>query len=113
MKELIIKKLTSRKFISIFLVEVVGIMTLIFGAGNPVTVITGGLLSVVAAVVYCITEGKVDATALQKETMDNLSLVMDVIAKVGDDNVPDGEIHTEGEHLAGNEKDSESPNLTD
>ena len=113
MKELI-KKLTSRKFISVFLVELVGILTLVLGAENPVTVITGGLLSVVAAVVYCITEGKVDAAALQKEATENLSFVMSVIANTGkdevdcEDNEPDGEILTEGENSTGSEADGES-----
>ena len=103
MKELIIKKLTSRKFISIFLVEVAGVLTLVFGAGNPVTVIVGSALAVIAAVVYCITEGSVDATALQKEATDNLSLVMSVIANAGKgegegaDSETNGENHTESE----------------
>lgn len=68
----ILKKLTSRKF----WVAVAGVATgiaLMLGAdGNEINTVTGSVTALISAVVYIVTEGKIDAAgALPAEKEEN------------------------------------------
>lgn len=64
-KQVLIRKLTSRKFIISAISALAGVVVSIIGHAYEVTVIAGMLMSVVPAVVYCIMEGKIDAASVK------------------------------------------------
>lgn len=61
MKNDLIKKFTSRKFIVTAISLIAGIITMIFGHNETVEVISSAAMIVVPAIVYCFMEGKIDA----------------------------------------------------
>ena len=78
MKQNLITKFTSRKFLTALAAELTGIVTMILGANNPVAVIIGGIITAAATIVYCIVEGKLDSTSLKSLT----NTVTEVIDKL-------------------------------
>ena len=60
-KELLLQKLTSRKFLISALSAVAGICALIFGESHAVSTVMGAMMVIVPSVVYCIMEGRIDA----------------------------------------------------
>ncbi len=60
-KELLLQKLTSRKFIISALSAIAGICALIFGESHAISTVMGAMMVIVPSVVYCIMEGRVDA----------------------------------------------------
>lgn len=80
-KKDIIKKLTSRKFIVAAITLVSGIVTVIVGHEEAVTTIAGALMSIIPAIVYCVTEGRVDAAAVKAVT----DTVSEVVQKLEHD----------------------------
>ncbi|MBE6662822.1 MAG: hypothetical protein E7606_06080 [Ruminococcaceae bacterium] len=60
-KNTLIQKLTSRKFLLSALAALAGVCALIFGENATVQTVMGALMVILPAVVYCITEGKIDA----------------------------------------------------
>ena len=64
-KEKIIKKITSRKFIVSIITLISGI-ALLFGAdGDTVETLSAAAMILVPTLVYCITEGRLDESALK------------------------------------------------
>lgn len=61
MNSKLLQKLTSRKFIMSALAALAGIFALIFGENEVVQIVTGALMVILPSVIYCITEGKIDA----------------------------------------------------
>lgn len=93
MKKTILEKLTSRKFIVTAITAIAGIITMIIGENEIVQIIASALMVVVPTVVYCITEGVidaksvatiVDATADAAEKLGADEKVVDAIEKVGE-----------------------------
>ena len=68
MKEKLIKKLTSRKFIVTIITAITGIITLFIGENEVVQTIAGAAMTIVPTVVYCLMEGTIDAKSLQAIT---------------------------------------------
>ena len=65
MKKNILEKLTSRKFIVTAITTIAGIVTMIIGENEIVNIIASALMVVVPTVVYCITEGVIDAKSVK------------------------------------------------
>lgn len=65
MKQKIIEKLTSRKFIVTAITAIAGIVTMIIGENELVQIIAGAAMTIVPTVVYCIMEGTIDAKSVQ------------------------------------------------
>lgn len=78
MKQTLIEKFTSRKFLTTLAAELSGIITMILGANNPVAVIIGGIITSAATIVYCLVEGKLDSNSLKDLT----NTITDVIDKL-------------------------------
>ena len=76
-----IKKLTSRKFIVTAISAIVGIITMIIGENAVVDIIASALMVVIPTVVYCITEGVLDAKSIKTIT----DTVVDAAEKLGAD----------------------------
>ena len=76
-------KLTSRKFWLTLISVAAGIAQLLGADGNIVSTVSGALLAAVPAIIYVITEGKIDAEGVKK-LASSLSDSLDVIA--GDEN---------------------------
>ncbi len=93
MKSNWIQKLTSRKFILTALTALTGVCTLIFGENAAVQTVMGALMVILPAIVYCITEGKIDAASLSLIS----SAVTDAAEKLGAT-----ESTVEGLHKIGN-----------
>lgn len=75
--ELLISKLTSRKFLTCVAGFVMG-LCVVFGVDEgAVSVIAGAITSIASVVSYIITEGKIDAEAVDKVT-DGIKDVIDV-----------------------------------
>ena len=75
-KEKIIKKITSRKFIVSVITLISGI-ALLFGAdGDLVQTLSASAMILLPTIVYCITEGKLDESALK-----NFNQAIDVLEK--------------------------------
>ena len=75
-KEKIIKKITSRKFIVSVITLISGI-ALLFGAdGDLVETLSASAMILLPTIVYCITEGKLDQSALK-----NFNDAIDVLEK--------------------------------
>lgn len=81
MDKKLIQKLTSRKFIMSALAALTGICALIFGENEVVQTIMGALMVILPAVVYCITEGKIDTANINLIS----SAVTDTAQKLGAD----------------------------
>ena len=65
MKRNIIEKLTSRKFIVTVLTAIAGIITAIIGESETLNIIVGAAMTIIPTVVYCITEGVLDAKSVK------------------------------------------------
>ena len=74
-----LKKLTSRKFIVTAISNIAGIITLIIGENEVVQIVASALMIVLPTVVYCITEGIVDAKSVKTIT----EVVADTAEKLG------------------------------
>ena len=70
-KNTFIQKITSRKFLLSALAALSGIGALIFGENAAVQTVMGALMVILPAVVYCITEGRIDAA--------NVSLIANTV----------------------------------
>ncbi len=79
MKREWIQKLTSRKFILSLIAAVVGILTLVFGENKTLQIIAGAAMTIIPTVVYCISEGKIDAESVKQIT----GAVSDAAEKLG------------------------------
>ena len=79
MKKSILERLTSRKFIVTAITTIAGIVTMIIGEKEIVNIIASALMTVVPTVVYCITEGVIDAKSVQTIT----DTVVDTAEKLG------------------------------
>lgn len=73
------KKLTSRKFIVTAISTIAGVVTLFVGESEVVQIIASALMVVVPTIVYCITEGVVDAASVKTIT----NAVADTAVKLG------------------------------
>lgn len=81
-----IQKLTSRKFIVTAISAIAGIITMIIGDNAVVDIVASALMVVVPTIVYCITEGVLDAKSIKVIT----EAVADTAEKLGaDENVVD------------------------
>ena len=86
MKENLIKKLTSRKFIVTVITAIAGIITMIIGDNEVVQIISGAAMTIVPTVVYCLMEGVIDAKSIKTIT----NATADAAEKLGvDDKVVD------------------------
>lgn len=63
-----LEKLTSRKFIVTAITTITGIITMIVGESEIVNTIASALMVVIPTVVYCITEGVIDAKSVKTIT---------------------------------------------
>lgn len=79
MKENLIKKLTSRKFIVTIITAITGIITMIIGDNEVVQIISGAAMTIVPTIVYCIMEGTIDAKSVKVIT----DATADVAEKLG------------------------------
>ena len=77
----IIEKLTSRKFIVTAITTITGVITLIIGENEIVNTVASALMVLVPTVVYCITEGVIDAKSVKIIT----DTVVDTAEKLGAD----------------------------
>ena len=68
MKNNLIKKLTSRKFIVTAITAIAGIVTMIIGNNAAVQTIAGAAMTIIPTVVYCLMEGVIDAKSVQTIT---------------------------------------------
>lgn len=68
MKNDLLKKLTSRKFIVTAITAVAGIITMIIGNNAAVQTIAGAAMTIVPTVVYCLMEGAIDAKSINTIT---------------------------------------------
>ena len=68
MKENLIKKLTSRKFIVTIITAITGIITMIVGDNEVVEIIAGAAMTIVPTIVYCVMEGVIDAKSVKAIT---------------------------------------------
>lgn len=93
MKRTILEKLTSRKFIVTVLTAIAGIITAIIGENETVQILTGAAMTIIPTVVYCITEGVLDAksvktiadaTADAAEKLSANDTVVDTIEQAGE-----------------------------
>lgn len=93
MKKSILGKLTSRKFIVTAITTITGIITLIIGENEIVQTIASALMVIIPTVVYCITEGVIDAKSVASiadataEAAEKLGVdekIVDVIEQVGE-----------------------------
>lgn len=92
MKINIIRKITSRKFLVALITLVAGVVTMVVGDNETVSVIAGAAMTIVPTVAYCIVEGKIDAKSLEtitdatKDAAEKLGVddsVVDVIEQMG------------------------------
>lgn len=74
-----LKKLTSRKFIVTAITAIAGIITLIVGDNEVVQIVASALMTIVPTVVYCVTEGIIDAKSVKTIT----EVVADTAEKLG------------------------------
>ena len=93
MKRTILEKLTSRKFIVTVLTAIAGIITAIIGENETVQILTGAAMTIIPTIVYCITEGVLDAksvktiaeaTADAAEKLGTKDSVVDTIGQAGE-----------------------------
>ena len=84
-----LKKLTSRKFLLSIISMAAGLAALCGADEAIVSVVAGALMTVLPAVVYCITEGRIDAAAAlgaDKQVQTVLQAAGDVLASLDEDN---------------------------
>lgn len=81
MKNNIIQKLTSRKFIVTVITAITGIITLCIGENEVVQIIAGAAMTIVPTVVYCLMEGVIDAKSIKTIT----EVTADAAEKLGAD----------------------------
>ena len=102
MKENLVKKLASRKFIITVITAITGIITMFVGDNEVVQIIAGAAMTIVPTIVYCLMEGTIDAksvkviseaTADAAEKLGADKAVIDAIEQVG----TVGEILTDNE----------------
>ena len=88
-----LKKLTSRKFIVTAISTIAGVVTLIIGENAVVDIVASALMVVVPTIVYCITEGVIDAKSVKTiadtvadaaEKLGASEIVVDTIEQVGE-----------------------------
>lgn len=93
MKSTLLQKLTSRKFILAALTALTGVCTLLFGENAAVQTVMGALMVILPAIVYCITEGKIDAASISQisnaitdaaEKLGASKNTLDGLGKIGD-----------------------------
>lgn len=65
MKNDLLKKLTSRKFIVTAITAIAGIVTMLVGENAVVQTIAGAAMTILPTVVYCIMEGVIDAKSVK------------------------------------------------
>lgn len=65
MKNDLLKKLTSRKFIVTAITAIAGIVTMAIGENAVVQTIAGAAMTIVPTVVYCLMEGVIDAKSVK------------------------------------------------
>lgn len=76
-------KLTSRKFLLAISGVIVGIAVALGVDASTVEVVAGAVMSLVSAVTYIITEGKIDANRV-KETVEKVQEAVETIQKEGE-----------------------------
>lgn len=107
MKQNIIKKLTSRKFILSVITAITGIITMILGGENEIVqTIAGAAMTIIPTIVYCLMEGFIDSQSVKTIT----NATMDMEEKLGaDENTVDaiGKIGYVGEVLTEDDEDTE------
>lgn len=107
MKQNIIKKLTSRKFILSVITAITGIITMILGGENEIVqTIAGAAMTIIPTIVYCLMEGFIDSQSVKTIT----NATMDMAEKLGaDENTVDaiGKIGYVGEVLTEDDEDTE------
>lgn len=81
MKNDFIRKMTSRKFIIAVITAIVGVITMFVGDNETVNVVAGALMTIVPTVVYCITEGFIDAKSVEATT----NAIIEAAEKLGAD----------------------------
>jgi hypothetical protein len=65
MKNNLLKKLTSRKFIVTAITAIAGIVTMAIGENAVVQTIAGAAMTIIPTVVYCLMEGVIDAKSVK------------------------------------------------
>ena len=81
--QILIEKITSRKFFACIAGVVLGIC-MIFGLDEgTVNTIAGAVTSIASLVIYIYTEGKIDAAAVEK-IQDTVEVVLDAAEVVGE-----------------------------
>lgn len=103
MKENLVKKLTSRKFIITVITAITGIVTMFVGDNEVVQIIAGAAMTIVPTIVYCLMEGAIDAESVKAVT----EATADAAEKLGaDKTVVDAieQVGTVGEILADKEE---------
>ena len=85
-KETIIKKLTSRKFIVSLITVFSGIALLLGADGDTVETISAAAMILAPSIIYCVTEGRIDASALSslKDALDAIESSIEKEAKTDD-----------------------------
>ena len=74
------KKITSRKFIVTAITLIAGLVALFVGENNEIIqIIASALMTIVPTIVYCITEGAIDAASVKSIT----DTVADTAEKLG------------------------------
>ena len=104
MKNTIIKKLTSRKFIVTVITAITGIITFFIGDNEVVSTIAGAAMTIIPTVVYCLMEGMIDAKSIKTIT----EVAVDAAEKLGADETTVDmieQVGAVGEALVGDEVD--------
>ena len=73
------KKITSRKFIVTTISAIAGVVSLFVGDNEIVQIVASALMIIVPTIVYCITEGVIDAASVKTIT----DTVADTAEKLG------------------------------
>ena len=79
MKNNLLKKLTSRKFIVTAISAIAGIVTLFVGDNEIVQIVASALMIIVPTIVYCIMEGVIDSKSVKTLT----EVAVDTAEKLG------------------------------
>ena len=104
MKNNIIVKLTSRKFIVTVITAITGIITFFIGDNEVVTTIAGAAMTIIPTVIYCLMEGIIDAKSIKTIT----EVAVDTAEKLGaNDTTVDiiEQVGAVGETLVGDKAD--------
>ena len=97
-----LKKLTSRKFLLSIISMAAGLAALCGADEAIVSVVAGALMTVLPAVVYCITEGRIDAASAK--TMQGA--VVNAAAALGADKQVQTVLQAAGDVLASLDEDN-------